>query len=189
MSQERLPKGAYAALEGLQAQAVAAATTLSGNNTETVAAGRKALATAHAQMAKHPVWVNKIVKALMNNKSGITVQTADADWLAQTFTETTDKARKLLNTTIHFDPNASKSAPNTTAVEILLGGVGRLMFPDGTEQFVDDDAEPALIYSPRLKPGDLERFCEQHLDHYERFHQAHEERLMNAERVAMQAFW
>jgi hypothetical protein len=254
MSHERLPKGAYAALEGLQAQAVAAANTLPSNDKETVAAGRKALATAHAHMTKHPVWVNKIVKALMNNKSGITVQTADADWLAQTFTErvaqwpagekmtaqcpncqssmavdidavrewemdwrpvdcdtclaefelhadghtvlmsapatqTTDKGRKLLNTTIHFDPNASKTAPNTTAVEILLGGVGRLMFPDGTEQFVDDDAEPALIYSPRLKPSDLERFCEQHLDHYERFHQAHEEKLMNDERVAMEAFW
>lgn len=254
MSHERLPKGAYAALEGLQAQAVAAAATLPGNDTQTVTAGRKALATAHVQMAKHPVWVNKIVKALMNDKSGITVQTADADWLAQTFTErvaqwpegekmtaqcpncqssmavdidavreweqdwrpvdcdtclaefelhadghvvlmsahvqqTTDKGRQLLNTIIHFDPNASKTAPNTTAVEILLGGVGRLMFPDGTEQFVDDDAEPALIYSPRLKPGELERFCEQHLDHYERFHQAHEEQLMNDERVAMEAFW
>lgn len=253
MSKERLPKGAYAALGGLQAQA-AAALILSGSNAETVAAGRKALASAHAQMAEHPEWVSKIVKALMNSKSGITVQTADADWLAQTFTErvvqwpageqmtaqcpncqssmavdidavreweqdwrpvdcstcfaefelhadghtvlmsayakqTTDKGRKLLNTTIHFDPNASKTAPNTTAVEILLGGVGRLMFPDGTEQFVDDDVEPALIYSPRLKPGELERFCEQHLDHYERFHQAHEEKLMNDERVAMEAFW
>lgn len=254
MPHERLPKGAYAALEGLKAQAGAATATLPGNDSKTVAAGRKALASAHAQMTKHSVWVNKIVKALMNNKSDVTVQTADADWLARTFTErvaqwpeghtmtaqcpnchtdmavdidavrewdidwrpvdcdncfaefelhtdgktvltsahtaqTTAKGRDLLNMTIHFDPDASKNAPNTTAVEILLGGVGRLMFPDGTEQFVDDDDEPALIYSPRLKPDALERFCEKNLDRYERFHQDHEEKLMRSERVAMEVFW
>jgi len=254
MSHERLPKGAYAALEGLQAQAAAATATFPGNDTETVAAGRKALATAHAQMAKHPDWVNKIIKALMNSKSSVTVQTADAQWLAQTFTERvaqwplgekmdvqcpncqlhmsvdianvrewdqdwrpvdcdtcfadfelhadghtvlasarpkhpTAKGRQPLDTPIYFDPDASETAPNTTAVEILLGGVGRLMFPDGTQQFVDNDEEPVLIYSPRLTPDELEQFCEQHLERYERFHQEHEEQLMDFERVAMEAFW
>lgn len=253
MSPERLPKGAYAALEGLQAQASAAAALLSADSSEAKAAGRKALAAAHAQITDHLVWVKKIIKAL-NNTTGITVQEVDAEWMAQTFSErvaqwpaggkmhaecpncqtsmavdidavrkwemdwrpvecdacfaefelhaggqtvlmsapaknTTAKGREFLNKVIYFDPNAGESAPNTTAVEILLGGVGRLMFPDGTEQFVDDDSDPALIYSPRLKPEELERFCEQHLDHYERFHQAHKEQLMNAEPVAMAAFW
>lgn len=254
MSQERLPKGAYAALEGLQAQAAAATAMFPGNDPKSAAAGREALAAAKAKMAQHPEWVDKIIKALKKDKFDVTVPTANADWLAQTFTErvaqwppgekmavqcpycqahmsvdianarewdvpwrpvdcdtclaefelsadgtteltltpakeTTAKGRELLNRTIHFDPNASKNAPYTTAVEILLGGMGRLMFPDGTEQFVDDDAEPALIYSPRLLPDDLERFCEQNLDRYERFHQEHEEQLMNFERVEMEAFW
>lgn len=254
MSHARLPRGAYAALEGLKAQAEAITATLPGSDPKTAVAGRKALSAAHRQMTENRAWVSKIFTALVNDKSGITVQTADADWLAQTFTErvdqwpageqmtaqcpncqssmavdidavreweqdwrpvdcdtclaefelhadshtvlmsahakqTTDKGRKLLNTTIYFDPNASETAPHTTAVEILLGGVGRLMFPDGTEQFVDDDNEPALIYSPRLKPDELERFCERNLNRYERFHQEHEEKLMRSERVAMEVFW
>jgi hypothetical protein len=254
MSHERLPKGAYAALEGLQAQAAAAIATRPDNDAETVAAGRKRLASAHAQMAKHTVWVNKIVKALMNSKSSVTVQTADAHWLAQTFTErvaqwppgekmgvqcpnchtdmavdivavrewdmdcrpvdcdtcfaefelhadghtvlmsapparSTAKGREPLDSPIYFDPDASKTAPNITAVEILLGCVGRLTFPDGTQQFIDNDEEPVLIYSPRLTPEELERFCDQHLDHYKRFHQENEEQLKDFERVAMEAFW
>jgi hypothetical protein len=254
MSDERLPQGAYIALEGLQGQAAAATAMFPGNDPKAVAAGRKALVEAQAKMAEHPVWVDKIIKALKNNPSDVTVLTADAAWLAQTFTErvaqwppgetmavqcphcqthmgvdianarewdvpwrpvdcdtclaefelsadgtteltltpakeTTAKGRELLNQTIHFDPDASKNAPSITAVEILLGGVGRLMFPDGTQQFVDDDVEPALIYSPRLPPEDLERFCEQNLARYERFHQEHEAQLMEFERVAMEAFW
>ncbi|KPW67084.1 hypothetical protein ALO82_200191 [Pseudomonas syringae pv. broussonetiae] len=63
------------------------------------------------------------------------------------------------------------------------------MFPDGTEQFVDDDAEPALIYSPRHQPDALEQFCEEHMDRYERFHEEHEAQLAGFERIAMDAFW
>ncbi|PBP37507.1 hypothetical protein [Pseudomonas syringae] len=255
MSDEKLPKGAYAALEALQAQAVAVTASIPSNDLESVALGRKALADAQAQMARHPNWVAKIIKALLIAPfDEVTILTADADWLAQTFTERvaqwppgdtmtahcpncetpatvdivnvrkwemtwrpvdcdtcfaefelsadgttalilapaahcTARGRELLNTTIHFDPDASKNAPYTTAVEILLGGVGRLMFPDGTEQFVDDDAEPALIYSPRLQPDALERFCEEHMDRYERFHKEHEAQLAGFERIAMDAFW
>ncbi|MEQ4258906.1 hypothetical protein [Pseudomonas syringae] len=254
MPDEKLPKGAYAALEALQAQAVAVTATLPGNDPEAVALGRKPLADAQAQMAKHPSWVAKIIKALMKDPFGVTVLTADADWLAQTFTErvaqwppgetmtahcpncetpatvdivnarewdmpwrpvdcdncfaefelsadgstalmlgpdaqSTSRGRDHLNKTLVFDPNGSKNAPHITAVEILLGGVGRLMYPDGTEQFVDDDGEPALIYSPRLQPEALERFCEEHMERYERFHEEHEAQLAGFERIAMDAFW
>ncbi|KPY21341.1 hypothetical protein [Pseudomonas syringae group genomosp. 3] len=87
MPDEKLPKGAYAALEALKAQAVAVTATIPGNDSEVVALGRKALADAQAQMAKHPSWVAKIIKALMKDPLIETVLTADADWLAQTFTE------------------------------------------------------------------------------------------------------
>ncbi|KAA8698865.1 hypothetical protein [Pseudomonas cannabina] len=254
MPDAKLPKGAYAALEALQAQAVAVTAAIPGNDPEAVALSRKALADAQAQMAKHPSWVAKIIKALMKDPFDVTVLTADADWLAQTFAErvaqwppeetmtaqcpncetpaTVDivnvrawdmtwrpvdcdtcfaefelsadgstalmlapasqsmlRSCGLLNKTLVFDPDGCKNAPYTTAVEILLGGVGRLMFPDGTEQFVDDDAEPALIYSPRLQPEALERFCAEHMERYERFHEEHEAQLAGFERVAMDAFW
>lgn len=254
MPEDLLPQSAYAALEGLQAQAIAVTATIPGNASKAPATGHTTIAAAQAQMAKHPEWVAKITKALMKDKSGVTVLSADAKWLARTFTEraphwpagatmtaqcpncqgrmkidiaavrewempwrpvgcdtcltdfelhadghtvlmsappaqSTAKGQQLLNRTIHFDPDGGKNFPNTTAVEILLGGVGRLMFPDGTEQFVDDGVEPALIYSPRLKPDELERFCGQNLDRYERFHQEHEEQLVNYESVAMEAFW
>ncbi|WP_346395619.1 hypothetical protein [Pseudomonas syringae] len=65
MSDEKLPKGAYAALEALQAQAVAVTASIPSNDREAVALGRKALADAQAQMAKHPNWVAKIIKALL----------------------------------------------------------------------------------------------------------------------------
>nr|WP_302685105.1 hypothetical protein [Pseudomonas syringae]UVN17837.1 hypothetical protein pPsy0479a_00005 [Pseudomonas syringae] len=185
MSDEKLPKGAYAALEALQAQAVAVTASIPSNDLEAVALGRKALADAQAQMAKHPNWVAKIIKALMKDPFGVTVLTADADWLAQTFTErvpqwphgdtmtaqcpncdtpaTVDiinvrkwdmpwrpvdcdtcfaefelsadgttaliltpaaqssaRGRELLNTTIHFDPDASKTPPTPLPLKSCL---------------------------------------------------------------------
>lgn len=88
-----------------------------------------------------------------------------------------------------FDPEGCTTAPYTTAVEILLGGVGRLMFPDGTQQFADAEVQPALIYSPRLQPAALERFCKEHLAQYEQFRAEHEEQLADYEPVAMTPFW
>lgn len=90
---------------------------------------------------------------------------------------------------IHFNPAGAEQAPFTTEVEILLGGVARLMFPDGTEQFVDDDDEPVHVYSPRLSPEALERFCEAHIESYQQFHSNHEHQLIRCERVSMEKFW
>lgn len=101
----------------------------------------------------------------------------------------TAKGLDLSNRTVFFDPNGGVHSPNITAVEILLGGVGRLMFPDGTEQFVDDDDEPVHIYSPRLLPKELEKFCEKNLDRYQSFNDKHEEQLADYERIPMEAFW
>lgn len=95
----------------------------------------------------------------------------------------------MSNQVIHFNPAGAEQAPFTTEVEILLGGVARLMFPDGTEQFVDDDEEPVHVYSPRLLPEALERFCEAHIERYQEFHTKHERQLIRCERVSMEKFW
>lgn len=186
MSSEKLPSAAYAALEALQAQAGAVVAAIPGNAKKAGASGREALAAAQAKMAAHEAWVAKIVNALLKSKQGITVLDADARWLESTFAS---PGADLPNRTVIFDPAGGASAPNTTAVEILLGGVGRLVFSDGTEQFVDDDTGPILIYSPRLKPEALERFCGENMANYERFRQDHEAQLENFERVPMDPFW
>lgn len=37
----------------------------------------------------------------------------------------------------YFRPDLAGKFPFTTEVEILLGGIGRAMYPDGTLQFAD----------------------------------------------------
>ncbi|CAD0264264.1 hypothetical protein DENIT_20153 [Pseudomonas veronii] len=100
-----------------------------------------------------------------------------------------DERSTMNNQVIHFNPAGAEQAPFTTEVEILLGGVARLMFPDGTEQFVDGDDEPVHVYSPRLSPDALERFCEAHIERYQEFHSKHERQLIRCERVPMEKFW
>lgn len=84
MSKQKLPDGAYAALNGLKAQAGAAMLMLPGRNK---AGGKNALANAHAQIAANEVWAKKIVKALMSSGGQTTVDSADAEWLERTFAE------------------------------------------------------------------------------------------------------
>lgn len=58
-----------------------------------------------------------------------------------------------------FDPHGSQTEPFTAEVEMLLGGIPVVVFSDGSEQFLDDSAEPCLAYSPRLMSGELEAFA------------------------------
>ncbi|WP_421556772.1 hypothetical protein [Pseudomonas kitaguniensis] len=95
----------------------------------------------------------------------------------------------MSNQVVHFNPAGDEQWPFTTEVEILLGGVARLIFPDGTEQFVDDDEEPVYVYSPRLLPEALERFCEANIENYQEFHTKHVRQLIRCERVPMEDFW
>jgi hypothetical protein len=89
----------------------------------------------------------------------------------------------------HFDPEGSKTYPFTTAVEILLGGVARAIYPDGTQQFMDQDEQPFLVFSPRLSPTELEQFCEAHLHDYQNFYNQYSQALDRYERVPMDSFW
>lgn len=81
---KKLPESAYAALAGLKAQAGAAMMMLPG---EDLAAGKKALAAAHAQIAQNETWAKKIVKELMAGNGQTTADTADDEWLERTFVE------------------------------------------------------------------------------------------------------
>ncbi|GAB0154690.1 hypothetical protein [Marinobacterium sp. BA1] len=87
MSRQKLPDGAYAALEGLKAQADAAMMMVPGKNK---AEGKKALAVAHAKIAANEEWAKKIVNAIMIGDGQKTVATADSEWLERTFTEHSD---------------------------------------------------------------------------------------------------
>jgi hypothetical protein len=71
--------------------------------------------------------------------------------------------------TVFFDPDGSENYPAITAVEGLLGGVGRLVFPDGTMQFAENDTYPEIIFSPRLTEPELEAFCQSNMDRYEAY--------------------
>lgn len=75
--------------------------------------------------------------------------------------------------TITFDPAGADKYPNITAVEGLLGGVGRLVFPDGTLQFAENETYPDVVYSPRLSIDELEEFCKSNLKRYEAYFDEH----------------
>jgi len=66
-----------------------------------------------------------------------------------------------------FCPDAVKGHPYSVEVELLLGGIARSMFKDGTMQFMDQDTGPSTAFSPRLE---LEAFCREHIDRYREHH-------------------
>ncbi|SOS30029.1 putative transmembrane protein (plasmid) [Pseudomonas cerasi] len=88
-----------------------------------------------------------------------------------------------------FDPNGARDWPFTTEVETLVTVAWLEEFEDGTQQFIDADQEPPHIYSPRLDPEALERFCETNIEHYRTFHDAHEAALDRREPVPITPFW
>ncbi|OKS58580.1 hypothetical protein PsaNZ65_02910 [Pseudomonas syringae pv. actinidiae] len=88
-----------------------------------------------------------------------------------------------------FDPNGARDWPFTTEVETLVTVAWLEEFEDGTQQFIDADQEPPHIYSPRLDPEALERFCETYIELYRTFHDVHEAALDRREPVPMTPFW
>lgn len=90
---------------------------------------------------------------------------------------------------VTFDPDGAKTAPYTAEVESLLGGVPVVTHPDGTEQFLDNSAEPVMEYSPRLPAGELEEFCKKNIGQYTSFHAEHGDELLMSDRILMMQFW
>jgi hypothetical protein len=90
---------------------------------------------------------------------------------------------------VTFDPDHARTAPFTAEVELLLGGVPIKVFPDGSEQFIDDDDLPARVYSPRLSTHELEAFCETNIEKYQAFNAEHGDETLITERVHLPPFW
>jgi hypothetical protein len=89
----------------------------------------------------------------------------------------------------YFRPDKAGEIPFTTEVELMLGGIGRAMYPDGTLQFVDQACTPVAVYSPRLEEQALEAFCEQNIEQYRAHHQKHKAEIQEDVTPAIDPFW
>jgi len=88
-----------------------------------------------------------------------------------------------------FCPDDVKGHPYSVEVEMLLGGIARAMFEDGTMQFMDQDTEPSTAFSPRLDPEALEAFCREHIDKYREHHDLHRQSIADYATPAIDQFW
>ena len=89
----------------------------------------------------------------------------------------------------HFLPDSTKESPFITEVELLLGGIPRMMFPDGTYQFADQDCTPVALYSPRLTEVQLEAFCRVNIARYQQHYQQNKQAIDNDDRHEIVPFW
>jgi len=71
-------------------------------------------------------------------------------------------------------------------VEIYLGGIGRVIFEDDTEQFLDEFGNE---FSPRLPEKELAEFCEENINKYETFHDENVSLIIRCETPAINPFW
>lgn len=88
-----------------------------------------------------------------------------------------------------FVPGKTKETPFIAKVEMLLGGIPQLMFPDGTQQFADQDSTPVVVYSPQLPELELEAFCRENIERYEQHYAQHKRAIDEYETPAIVPFW
>ncbi|EKN5159591.1 TPA: hypothetical protein ACHR7L_004841 [Yersinia enterocolitica] len=88
------------------------------------------------------------------------------------------------NNVIHLDLNSKY--PIFEDIETYLGGIGRIVYQDDTEQFVD---ELGNEFSPRLPESELARFCSENIEKYERFYNENISLILRCETPEMQPFW
>lgn len=81
--------------------------------------------------------------------------------------------------------------PNLAKVDVLLGGVGRIMVAEGVEQIanIDDDTGRMYCYSPALPTSELEAFVAKHMSIYEEINDLHGAELHEGENVEIFPFW
>lgn len=91
---------------------------------------------------------------------------------------------------VTFDPESSEKYPNIAAVENLLGGVGRIVFEDGTVQFAENETYPEVVFSPRLSEDEMEKFCLKHIAQYEAYFDVNFEAIdPGGELPPIERFW
>jgi hypothetical protein len=71
-------------------------------------------------------------------------------------------------------------------IEMFLGGIGRVVYEDKTEQFVD---EYGSEYSPRLPEAELAEFCLANIDKYESFYTSNLTAILRFDTPKMAPFW
>lgn len=79
--------------------------------------------------------------------------------------------------------------PYVAAVGDYLGGLKPIYFDDGAWQF-KIEGEETIVYSPRLKPDDLEKFCQDNFEQYEKFYDENERAVEGFESLPpIKLFW
>jgi hypothetical protein len=89
----------------------------------------------------------------------------------------------------HFRPDKSKETPFIAEVELLLGGIPQLIFPDGTYQFANQDSKPVIVYSPRLPELELEAFCRENIERYKQHYAQHKQSIDEFQTPTIMPFW
>lgn len=124
------------------------------------------------------------------------INKADAAALAQSASQRlSDDDMRRTNSIVsvqvihQFVPGKAKVTPFIAKVELLLGGIPQLMFPDGTQQFADQDSTPVVVYSPRLPELELEAFCRENIERYEQHYALHKQAIDDYETPAIVPFW
>lgn len=88
-----------------------------------------------------------------------------------------------------FHVDGHKDYPFTTAVESLLGRVGRSVHVNGTFQFISDD-EYEDVFSPCMTQRDLELFCQSNIEKYESYLEHNESAIEGFGRMPhFEKFW
>lgn len=88
---------------------------------------------------------------------------------------------------IDFD----SSMPNLAQVDVLLGGVGRIVIEDGIEQIAnfDEDTGKLYCYSPALTIANLENFVKENMHIYEEINDLHRSAFDEGNNVEIFPFW
>lgn len=90
--------------------------------------------------------------------------------------------------TVIFDPYTDYE--HIRMVELLLGGIGCLLFEDDSCQFAEfDENDTMFVYSPKLKTPLLNEFCAAHIKEYERLAIEHRLAIQEGIPFKIDYFW
>lgn len=71
-------------------------------------------------------------------------------------------------------------------MEVYLGGIGRVVYLDDTQQFLDESGNE---FSPRLAESALAKFCIENIEMYERFYKENISLIIRGKTPKIKSFW